>query len=39
MKPFALCINTLARLKINQYSDGLFVRYSREKPELYKNIN
>ncbi len=32
IKPFSLCINTFVCLKINQYSTGLFVSYSRKNP-------
>ncbi len=39
IKPSQLCINTLACLKINQYSTGLFVSYStHRKTQLYKNF-
>jgi len=31
-QPLLLCINTLACLKINQYSTWLFVSYSRKNP-------
>jgi len=36
IKPFAFCINTFVCLKINKYSSGLFVSYSREKPNCTK---
>jgi len=32
IKSFVLCISTFACLKINQYSTGLFVSYSRINP-------
>jgi hypothetical protein len=37
IKPIILCRNTFAGPKINQYSTGLFVSYSSEKPNCTKN--
>jgi hypothetical protein len=39
MKPFILCINNFACLKIDQYSTGLFVCYSSEKPNCTKIVS
>jgi hypothetical protein len=36
IKLIPLCINTFACLKIKQYSTGLFVSYSSEKPNCMK---
>jgi len=33
-----VCINTFACLKINQYSTGLFVSYSRKNPIVRKIV-
>ncbi len=38
MMPFSLRINTLVCLKINQYSTGLFVSHSCEKPNCTKTL-
>ncbi len=37
IKLLDVCINTFVNLKINQYSTGLFVSYSRKKPKLETN--
>ncbi len=38
-KPTILCRNTFAHLKINQYSTGLFVSYSRKNPNAQKHTH
>ncbi len=32
IKQLNFCVNTFSSLKINQYSNGLFVSYSRKNP-------